>query len=108
MPSLLEAWQKGKQAEILIMFCRSIGVTSVKFHTLRACFATHLLASGTQDAIVMRIGGWSNFKTFQIYVRLAGVMEKGSTEGLAAAFLPSESCLANEVSEMYSFPQISA
>ncbi|MCB9027109.1 MAG: hypothetical protein H6625_12370 [Bdellovibrionaceae bacterium] len=37
-------------------------------------------------SIVMRIGGWRNFKTFQIYFRLAGVKEQGATEGWPRPF----------------------
>ena len=51
------------------------------FHTLRACFATHLLASGAEPAKVMKIGGWKDLKTFEIYIRLAGVDISGVTEG---------------------------
>jgi site-specific recombinase XerD len=55
----------------------------VVFHTLRACFATHLLASGAEAAKVMAIGGWKDYKTFQIYLRLAGVETAGTTEKLS-------------------------
>ena len=51
------------------------------FHTLRACFATHVLASGAEPTQVMKMGGWADFKTFQIYVRMAGVDVKGVTDG---------------------------
>ena len=101
LPRLPE-WKKGEQARVLRAFCDKIGITSVKFHTLRACFATHLLASGTNEATVMRIGGWRNFKTFQIYVRLAGVKEQGATEGLATAFLPSDEAIISHISKAYS------
>lgn len=54
----------------------------VAFHTLRACFATHLLATGAGPLKVMRMGGWSDLKTFQIYLRMAGVDVKGVSDGL--------------------------
>ncbi len=55
-------------------FLKSIGIEKyVNFHNLRACFATHILASGAEPTQVMKIGGWADFKTFQIYVRMAGV-----------------------------------
>jgi integrase len=75
-------WERGEQAKVLRSFCEQIGITSVRFHTLRACFATHLLASGVDQATVMRIGGWKTFKTFEVYVRLAGVREAGATDGM--------------------------
>ncbi len=86
-------WIHGDQAGVLRAFCKRIGITSVRFHTLRACFATHLLASGVDEAVVMRIGGWRAFKTFQIYVRLAGIKEKGATDNLGNIFLPKENVL---------------
>ncbi len=62
---------------------KEIGIEKdVVFHTLRACFATHLLASGVDQATVMKIGGWQDLKTFQIYVRLAGIEVKGATDVL--------------------------
>jgi integrase len=54
----------------------------VKFHALRACFATQLLAKNIAPAIVMKICGWKNLKTMEFYVRLAGVSEEGATECL--------------------------
>ncbi len=71
-------WRK-----MLRHFLNEIGIKKdVVLHTLRACFATHLLASGAEAAKVMQIGGWKDFKTFQIYIRLAGVSVKGVTESL--------------------------
>jgi site-specific recombinase XerD len=62
---------------------KQIGIDKdVVFHTLRACFATHLLSLGVEQAKVMRMGGWSDLKTFQIYLRLAGVDVKGVASGL--------------------------
>lgn len=37
----------------------------------------------------MRIGGWRTFKTFEVYIRLAGVKEAGATDGMMAKFLDS-------------------
>jgi len=79
-------WKRNMQSGVIRDFCKSIGIPSVRFHTLRACFATHMLASGVDSATVMRIGGWRDFKTFQIYVRLAGINERGATKELAEVF----------------------
>jgi integrase len=54
----------------------------VVFHTLRACFATHLLSTGVEPLKVMRMGGWSDLKTFQIYLRMSGEDVKGVAEAL--------------------------
>lgn len=39
---------RGSQSKPLRCFLKSIGITSVKFHTLRACFATQLLSDGVR------------------------------------------------------------
>jgi integrase len=75
-------WSKGQQAEILREFCIGSGITSVRFHTLRACFATQLIKDGVAPAVVMKIAGWKDLKTMQRYIRLAGIEVKGATDGL--------------------------
>ena len=82
LPRLRE-WGKGEQARELRKFCQSIGITSVKFHTLRACFATHLLRAGVSTADVMKICGWKDLDTMQRYVRLAGINTKGATSSIS-------------------------
>ncbi|HAZ12964.1 MAG: hypothetical protein A2X86_09250 [Bdellovibrionales bacterium GWA2_49_15] len=81
-------WQRGEQALVLKAFLAGVGLPVVKFHALRACFATQLLAKGTPAAIVMKICGWRDLKTMEFYVRVAGVDEKGATDCLK--ILPSE------------------
>lgn len=75
-------WTKGRQAEVLRTFCVGINMTSVKFHTLRACFATQLIKDGIAPAIVMKIAGWRDLKTMQRYIRLAGIEVRGATNEL--------------------------
>lgn len=90
-------WDRGEQCKVLKMFLMGIGLPKVKFHALRACFATQLLAKGTPAAIVMKICGWRDLKTMEFYVRVAGVDEKGATDCLQ--ILPSEkTALENVVS----------
>ena len=86
----LKMWEDGLQAQVLRSFCQQIGIKSVRFHTLRACFATHSLARGNEVVKVMRVGGWKDFKTFERYVRLSGIGEKGVSESLGEAILPTE------------------
>jgi integrase len=82
MPKI-PSWRSGHAGRILKEFLHRIGIErNVTFHTLRACFATHVLASGVEPTKVMKMGGWSDFKTFQIYVRMAGVDVKGTTDKL--------------------------
>ncbi len=75
-------WDRGEQANVLKAFLKSEGLKPIKFHTLRACFATQMLQSGVDMATLMKIGGWRDHKTMMIYVRLAGIEEAGRTEGL--------------------------
>ncbi|MBI2712600.1 MAG: site-specific integrase [Bdellovibrio sp.] len=75
-------WNKGYQASVLRTFCADLGLKSVKFHTLRACFATLLIQSGVSPTRVMKICGWQDLKTMQRYIRMAGIDEQGATEGL--------------------------
>lgn len=77
-----QSWKDGRQAEILREFCQGAGIPSVKFHTLRACFATQLIRDGIAPAVVMKVSGWKDLKTMQRYIRLAGIEIKGATEGL--------------------------
>lgn len=75
-------WDKGLQAKILRTFCSGIGIPSVKFHTLRACFATQLMRDAVAPSIVMTICGWKDLETMQIYIRRAGIEVKGATDSL--------------------------
>lgn len=72
----------GKQAQVLKNFCASKGLPEIKFHTFRACFATHLLAAGVEELKVMKVGGWKDRETMMIYIRRSGIDEAGATERL--------------------------
>jgi len=94
-------WDKGEQARVLRAFCIANKLPSVKFHTLRACFATQLISTGIPATVVMKICGWRDLKTMQRYIRLAGVDEAGATEGLK--FIPSEEVAMETVVNMYNY-----
>jgi integrase len=94
-------WDKGEQARVLQKFCLGIGVKPIKFHTLRACFATQLLANDIAPARVMKICGWRDLKTMQYYIRLAGVEEQGATQVLRV--LPSDAAVMGEVVNLFEF-----
>ena len=79
----MKDWDRGDQSKILRKFCYSIGVSSVRFHALRASFATQMLQNNVAPATIMKIGGWSDLDTMGIYLKLAGVDERGATECLS-------------------------
>jgi len=74
-------WDKGEQARELRMFMLGIGMSPVRFHDLRATWATLMLAGGQAPAKVMTMGGWKDLKTMMIYMRKAGIDIKGITKG---------------------------
>jgi integrase len=92
-------WKLGAQAKVLKEFCRFISIEPIKFHTLRACFATQLLVQGVESMKVMKICGWRDLKTMARYVRLAGIDERGVTEKLQ--FLPSEDAVSGNVVSIF-------
>jgi len=88
----LDRWYHGEQAKRLRQFCLEIGLPSVKFHTLRACFATQLIRNGVPPIQLQKICGWKDLETMQRYIRLAGIETKGATESLKV--LPDREALA--------------
>lgn len=94
-------WDNGGQAKVLRTFCEGIGLPSICFHALRACFATQLLSHDIAPARVMKICGWKDLKTMQYYIRLAGVDEKGATQVLRV--LPNDAALMAEVVNLFDF-----
>ena len=78
----LTGWPKGYQAKILRSFCEGLGIPSVKFHALRACFATQLIRNAVPPIQIQKICGWKDLETMQRYIRLAGIEIDGATEVL--------------------------
>lgn len=78
----IQAWKNGEAARHLRAFCEEIGVPSICFHTLRACWATQLLRNGVAQTKVMIMGGWADLETMQAYLRRAGVEIEGATDSL--------------------------
>ncbi len=78
----IDKWDKGEQARELRLFLSGIGLPTIRFHDLRATWATLLLSKGVEPIRVMIMGGWKDLKTMQFYVRKAGVDIKGITKCL--------------------------
>ena len=76
----IDKWDKGEQARELRMFLAGLGLPTIRFHDLRATWATIMLSQGTPPIKVMIMGGWKDIKTMQVYVRKAGVDIMGVTD----------------------------
>ena len=94
------SWRSCEQSKVLREFCRTIGITEIKFHDLRATFITNMLAQGEAISTVMKIVGHSRMATTDVYNRLAGVGIKGSTNKLGYR-LPNEAPLTGKVIPMF-------
>jgi integrase len=78
----LTRWDQGQQAEALRMFLVGLGLPVVRFHDLRATWATLMLGKGIEPAKVMVMGGWKDLKTMMVYMRKAGINIRGITDVL--------------------------
>jgi integrase len=78
----IEAWNKGSQASILREFLNEHNLPQVRFHDLRASWATIMLSKGVEPIKVMSMGGWKDLKTMQIYIRKSGINIQGITNSL--------------------------
>jgi integrase len=64
------------------MFLAGLGLPAIRFHDLRATWATLLLSKGVEAIKVMKMGGWKNIETMMIYSRKAGIDIRGSMDCL--------------------------
>jgi integrase len=78
----LYKWDKGEQARDLRTFLLGMGLPAIRFHDLRATWATILLSKGVEPVKVMKMGGWKDMDTMMIYVRKAGIDIAGALNGL--------------------------
>ncbi len=78
----LKEWERGSGAKVTREFCKSLGITDIRFHDLRATFITNLLSRGESLARVMAIVGHSDMETTNVYLRKAGIELKYATERL--------------------------
>ena len=77
-----EAWDKNEQARVLRNFLEEIKLPRIRFHDLRASWATVMLSKGVEPIKVMSMGGWRDLKTMQIYIRKSGINIQGITSNL--------------------------
>lgn len=78
----ITSWRRGEASKVSRSFCEALGLPEITFHATRACFAVQCLLSGLDVLTTMKLGGWKNVKSFQHYVRLAGVDIQGATDRL--------------------------
>jgi integrase len=84
----INSWRRGEASKVTRSFCLAINIPEINFHATRACFAVQMLQAKVSVPVVMKIGGWSEFKSFQHYLRLAGVEIQNATDGIS--LLPIE------------------
>ena len=78
----LGSWSTGGQSQILRDFLKQIDLPIIRFHDLRASWATVMLSKGVEPIKVMAMGGWKDLKTMQIYIRKSGIHIQGITNNL--------------------------
>ncbi len=75
-------WTSGDQAREIRQFLIGIGLPPIRFHDLRATWATILLSKGVPPIVVMKMGGWKDMDTMMIYTRMAGIDVEGASKCL--------------------------
>jgi len=78
----VQGWETGEQAKYLKQFLAEINLPLIRFHDLRASWATIMLSKGIEPIKVMSMGGWKDLKTMQIYIRKSGIHIQGITNTL--------------------------
>lgn len=78
----ITSWRRGEASRVSRNFCIALGLPEITFHATRACFAVQCLVGGLDIVTTMKLGGWKNVKSFQHYIRLAGVDVCGATDVL--------------------------
>jgi integrase len=78
----ISQWLTGGQAHALKTFCMGVGLPLVRFHDLRASWATVMLSKGIEPAKVMMMAGWKEMKTMMVYLRKSGISIRGITNDL--------------------------
>jgi integrase len=78
----IPSWKNGAQSKRLREFLVKNGLPSIRFHDLRASWATLLLRLGVTPAQVMTAAGWEEFDTMDRYIRTAGIDVKGMSKVL--------------------------
>ena len=79
----IDKWERNEQARELRMFLMGLGLPRIRFHDLRATWATMMLSLGTPPIQVQKMAGWKDLKTMQFYIRKAGVDISGISDALS-------------------------
>ena len=89
------AFDAGVQSKTVGAYCRESGVPVIRFHDLRAIYASTLLKGGVSLIHVMQVCGWSQLSTAQRYLRLSGKEVVGLTDTIS---FPVDTALSGEKS----------
>lgn len=78
----IHRWTTCDQARVLREFLIQNNLPQIRFHDLRASWATIMLSRGVEPIKVMSMGGWKDLKTMQLYIRKSGINIQGITDKL--------------------------
>lgn len=78
----IDGWQSGRQSHELNKFLSHIGLPPMRFHDLRASWTTLLLVKGIEAAKIMKVAGWKELETMDVYIRDSGIEVDGITDVL--------------------------
>lgn len=78
----ISKWDKCEQSRELKKVLRGLGLPEIRFHDLRATWATIMLNRDVPLVKVKTMGGWKEYKTMDRYIRLSGLDVSGICDEL--------------------------
>lgn len=93
-----KVFDNGQQSNEIRRYCRRAKVPELRFHDLRALYASKLLLSGIPMVSVMQILGWTQLSTAQRYLRLSGKEVLGLTSSIIFPIVVEPASLAPQAS----------
>lgn len=85
-----KGWEHGSQAAELKAFLVSIGIPPIRFHDLRATWATFLLNESIAAAKIQASAGWKEYETMDRYIRRSGIDVVGINDVIELNLEPTE------------------
>ncbi len=95
-----KGWEHGSQAAELKAFLVSIGIPPIRFHDLRATWATFLLNESIPAAKIQASAGWKEYETMDRYIRRSGIDVVGINDVIDLNLEPTEETQTQEMVPM--------